>query len=125
MWSSQHRMNNIIPLSNQIHWNATWLFLNNNQKRTYNYTNFQLSSTKTFRIKNILNILPTLVHQHNLQPSQYIDITCNKCKQHEQFNHWMRCPNYNLLLSIIQNTIQNTISTQILKISNHELQNLH
>jgi hypothetical protein len=37
----------------------------------------------------------------------------------------MRCPNYNLLLSIIQNTIQNTISTQTLEISNHQLQNLH
>src|SRR5260363_159753 len=51
MWSSQYRIQQIIPLTQQIDWNATWLHLNHNHKCTYNYTNFQLCSQKSFQIK--------------------------------------------------------------------------
>jgi ribonuclease HI len=125
MWSSQHRMNNIITRSKNINWNATWLFLNNNHKRSYNYTNFQLSSKKSFRIKNLLHILPTLSYSHNLYPSLFPNINCITCNQHEQPYHWITCPNNNKLLSIIHNAIINTINLASLEISNNELQNLH
>jgi ribonuclease HI/endonuclease/exonuclease/phosphatase family metal-dependent hydrolase len=125
MWSSQHRMNNIITRSKNINWNATWLFLNNNHKRSYNYTNFQLSSKKSFRIKNLLHILPTLSYSHNLYPSLFLNINCITCNQHEQPYHWITCPNNNKLLSIIHNAIINTINLASLEISNNQLQNLH
>ena len=106
MWSSQHRMNSIITSSKNIDWNATWLFLNNNQKRSYNYTNFQLSSSKSFRTKNLLHILPTLSYFYNLYPSFFPNINCITCKQHEQLNHWINCSNNSKLFSIITMQLQ-------------------
>ena len=48
MWSLQNRIQHIISIATQIDWNATWLFLNNNHKSSYNYTNFQLCQSKSF-----------------------------------------------------------------------------
>ena len=118
-------MENIIPISHQIDWNATWLFLNNNHKRSYNYTNFQLSNSKTFHIKNLLNILPTLAHLHCLYPTTFNNNLCITCNKHEQNHHWLICPNNNILLSIIQQAIKDTFTQQVLDISVTELSALY
>jgi len=122
MWSSQHRISNIIPISSQIDWNATWLYLNNNHKRTYNYTNFQLSHSKSHKVKILLNILPTLTNLHTLYPQHFPDNNCITCNTHEHSLHWMLCPNPTKLNNIIQQTIHNTISS--LDIPTHDLLDL-
>ena len=109
MWSSQNRMNQIISISNQINWNSTWMYLNNNHKRTYNYTNFQLSHSKSFRIKNILNSLPTLHNMHYLYSHIYNSINCISCNSHEQNIHWAICSNTISYYTILSQTISQTI----------------
>ena len=110
MWSSQNRMNNIIPLSSQINWEATWIYLNNNTNRTSSYTNFTLSNSKSFKIKLQLNILPTLFHLHNLFPEVITSNSCITCHVPEHSLHWIFCPNSTLLTNLIQETITETIS---------------
>lgn len=125
MWSSQNRIQNIIPISGHIDWNATWLYLNNNHKRTYNYTNFQLSQSKTFRIKNLLNSLPTLSHFHNLYPNIYTNINCISCNTYEHSYHWIICPNSTPISSIISQTITQTLTPNSIDLSEHQLSQLH
>ena len=114
-------MNQIIPISNQIDWNSTWMYLNNNHKRTYNYTNFQLSHSKSFRIKNILNSLPTLHNMHYLYPHIYNWINCISCNSHEQNIHWAICPNTISYYTILSQTISQTIPHLLPELSNHEI----
>jgi len=83
MWSSQQRMENILPLSSQINWNATWKYLNNNNKRSSLFTNFKLLQEKTFKIKLMLKILSTMLHFHSLYPLIYPNSNCSSCNRHE------------------------------------------
>ena len=39
MWSSQKRASEWAHFSHFIDWNATWLYFNNNQKSSNNFTN--------------------------------------------------------------------------------------
>ena len=110
MWSSQNWMNNIIPLSSQINWEATWIYLNNNTNRTSLYTNFTLSNSKSFKIKLQLNILPILFHLHNLYPEVITSNSCITCHASEHSLHWILCPNPILLTNLIQETIAETIT---------------
>ena len=125
MWSSQHRMNNIIPLSSQIDWNATWLYLNNNTKRTNNYTNFSLNQSKSFKIKILLNILPTLHHLNELYSNSFPHNNCITCQTPEHQLHWLLCPNPTNLTNIIIETISEVINNSSLDITQSQLQQLY
>ena len=125
MWSSQHRMNNIIPLSPQIDWNATWLYLNNNTKKTNNYTNFSLNQSKSFKIKILLNILPTLHYLHELYPDNFQHNSCITCQTPEHLLHWLLCPNPINLTSIIAETITKIINHSLLDITQLQSQQLY
>src|SRR6185436_8733143 len=59
LWSSQKRNDEWTPLAHHINWNSTWLYFNHNQKSTYNLTNFKFNQSKSFKIKTLLNELPT------------------------------------------------------------------
>ena len=122
MWSSQHRLSNIIPISNLIDWNTTWLYLNNNYKRTYHYTNFQLSQSRSHKIKILLNILPTLANLHALYPTNFPTINCITCNIHEHPFHWLLCPNTSTLNNIIHQAILDNINTSLLDITTTDLQ---
>jgi len=86
-------MQNISHIFKYINWNATWLFLNNNQKRSSNFTTFQLSHQKFFWIKNLLNELPTLSHLHQLYPNIFTYNNCLSCNSQEDAQHWLFCSN--------------------------------
>jgi len=124
MWSSQNCIQHIIPFSTSIDWQATWLFLNNNQKRSSSYTNFQLSSIKSFRIKNLLNILPTSTYLYNLYPNKFTKYTCPHCNQNDSYSHWLYCSNQPTLSNIIQNCITQIITAQSLNLDTIQVQQL-
>ena len=124
MWSSQHRMNNIISISSQIDWNSTWLYLNNNTKCTNNYTNFQLNQSKSFKVKLLLNTLPTLFHFHKLYPQLINNANCITCNSLEHPFHWLTCPNTVNLSKVISESIITTITYRTLDISSIQLQEL-
>jgi hypothetical protein len=125
MWFSQGRMQDIIPIAKYINWNATWLFLNNNQKRSNTFTNFQLSHSKSFRIKNLLLDLPTLNHFHQINSTIFSHQNCLTCNIPETKLHWLYCPRITPVTTIIQNSIQEIVNISLLEISVHQLQQLH
>jgi ribonuclease HI len=125
MWSSQNRVQDIVSLSEYIDWNATWLFLNNNQKRSNNFTNFQLSHSKSFRIKNLLSDLPTLNHFHQINPTIYPHQNCFSCNIPETELHWLYCSYNTSITLIIKTSIQEIITSSSLDISTPQLQELH
>ena len=118
-------MENILPLSSQINWNATWKYLNNNNKRSSLFTNFKLLQEKTFKIKLMLKILPTMLHFHSLYPLIYPNSNCPSCNRCENEVHWLMCPNISNLNTIISSTIQQFFHQTRLDITNSKLQELH
>jgi uncharacterized protein YqfB (UPF0267 family) len=118
-------MENILPLSPLINWEATWLFLNNNHKRSTSYTSFSLCHEKTFKVKLMLGILPTLSHLHSLYPTIYPDKYCISCNTYDSQLHWLTCPNSHILNSTIINTIQQFFNNSRLDITTIQLQELH
>src|SRR6185295_7630172 len=118
-------MENILPLSSQINWNATWLYLNNNYKKSTSYTNFTLCHKKTFKIKSMLGILPTLSHLHSLYPTIYPNSYCITCNTFDGQLHWLLCPNSQTLNSTITNTIQQFFNYSWLDITTIQLQELY
>jgi len=125
MWSSQHRIENTIPIATQINWNATWAYLNNNNKRSSLYTNFKLCQDKAFKIKIMLNILPTLSHLHLTYPATFSNINCISCNAHEGQWHWLTCPNTPNLSFMMNDTIQQFFNSSRLEVTNTKLQELH
>ena len=124
MWSSQNQIQHIIPIATQIDWNATWLFLNNNHKRSYNYTNFQLCQSKLFRINNFLPILPTLLYLNSLNPKHSKHTKCISCNQSESQFHWLFCTSYNNISQIIHNTITQFSFSDLSDITNIQIQQI-
>src|SRR5690349_2615177 len=113
------------PLATQIDWNATWLYLNNNHKKSSSYTNFKLCQEKTFKIKLIFNLLSILPNLHSIYPQYFPNINYISCNSHESQMHWLTCPNASNLNTIITNTIQHFLQTSRLDITNTQIQELH
>jgi hypothetical protein len=61
MWLSQNCNSKCLPYTNDIDWNSTWLYLNNNSKCSNLSTSLKLNTIRSFRIKLILNE-PLLCH---------------------------------------------------------------
>jgi len=51
LWTSQHRFQQWSTIASNINWEATWLYINNNQKVSNFVHSFHSSTLKTFRIK--------------------------------------------------------------------------
>ena len=127
MWSSQNRNQTWAHLYDQINWNSTWLYLNNNNKRSYKFTNFKLSKLKTFRIKLLHNELPTPSHLQKYYPNIIPNNKCFKCNQIDSELHWITNHNNNILQEIILlsvNEILNTANLEITQSQLYTLQNL-
>jgi ribonuclease HI len=125
LWSSQKRMQKISYIFKYIDWNTTWLFLNNNQKQSHNFTTFQLSHQKSFRIKNLLNELPTLLHLYNLHPNIFTHNNCLSCNNQEDPQHWLFCSKNQSINTLILQTIKDFFTPTILNLSTQTTQELH
>jgi hypothetical protein len=109
IWSSQHRTSEWAHFAHFIDWNATWLYFNNNQKSSNNFTNPKLNHLKSFKIKNLLNDLPTYSHFHKRHPSTFPSPDCFHCSTPTSPTHWLTCLNHQLLDQIIHTTISKVI----------------
>src|SRR6185436_11995151 len=107
-----------------INWNSTWLYVNYNQKSTYNLTNFKLNQSKSFKIKTLLNELPTQYLYHKIYPLTFYNINCFHCNSTNSSLHWYTCANPSLLDSIISNAITDSINLANLDFSNNQIKEL-
>src|SRR5260363_321861 len=90
----------------------------------HNYTNFQLCQSKSFRIKNLLHMLPTLPYINSLNSKYSKHTRCISCSQPENQFHWLYCTHYNNITQIIQNTITQFAFSEIPDITALQIQQL-
>jgi ribonuclease HI len=123
LWSSQNRFQQWTEISTKIDWQATWLYINNNQKISNFSHSFQSSTLKSFRVKLLLDDLPTphILHKRN---SSYPNI-CHQCNQTSTSLHWVTCPSPQLLNNLITNSLSTILKPSTLNISQNTVFNLH
>jgi ribonuclease HI len=124
LWSSQHRAQEWSHFSHLIDWKASWLYFNNNQKVLHNFTNPKLNHLKSFKIKMLLNILPTHAYLHSIYPSIFISPNCFSCNHPDTPSHWYSCPDNTLLTQTINTSIHDIISNNNLNLPPYQLNNL-
>ena len=124
MWSSQKRNNEWAHINHYINWKSTWLYLNHNQKPTSNFTSFKLNQSKTFKIKILLNQLPTYFSHHNTYPTIFPNVNCFRCNFPDSHSHWLTCSNSSLIINIINSSIQHILSKADLNLSTSQLYEL-
>src|SRR5205085_8866188 len=88
------------------------------------YTNYKLSKTKTFRVKNLLSNLPTISQLHKYYPNIIKTKQCIHCDQSDDSIHWLFCPNSQLIFDIIKSNIQSNFTTNNLDILPSQLLHL-
>ena len=111
MWSSQKCNIEWENYASEIEWNPTWHYINNNQKVTTKITSSKLNQMKAFRVKNLLNDLPTYYHLHTTFPKIYYAPTCFSCNNTDSTSHWLTCYDPQTLNKIVHSSI-NTIITK-------------
>ncbi|RIB14939.1 hypothetical protein C2G38_2193640 [Gigaspora rosea] len=123
LWSSQNRFQQWLPISQYINWNATWLYINNNQKISNYSHSFHSSTLKSFRIKILLDDLsaPHILHRRN--PSY--PNTCHLCQQASEPLHWIICPTSEPLFQLIKDFLAHILSPNKLEITNLAAENLY
>jgi ribonuclease HI len=109
MWSSQNRNSEWLQFTDDIDWQSTWLYINNNSKRSNLSTNLKSNTIKSFRIKLLLNELPTLSRLHLHYPSLITTNQCNYCNSNDNSTHWLYCPNNSTLPNIINTATSQTL----------------
>ena len=124
MWSSQKRNKEWAHINHYIDWKSTWLYLNHNQKPTSNFTSFKLNQSKTFKIKVLLNQLPTYFSYHNTYPTIFPNVNCFRCNFPDSHLHWLTCSNSSLIINIINSSIQHILSKADLNLSTSQLYEL-
>ena len=117
MWLSQNRNQQQAHLYDEINWNSTQLYINNNNKRSSKFTNFKLSKLKTFRIKLLHNELLTLSHLHKYYPNTISNNKCFKCNQTDLELHWITNHYTNILQEIILQSVTETLNNTNLEIT--------
>src|SRR5690349_10967826 len=65
---------------------------------------------KAFRVKNLLNILPTYFHFYNITPEIYQANTCFFCNSQDSSTHWLNCHSSQTLNQIINLSIAEIIN---------------
>ena len=123
LWTTHNRFQPWLLLSEYIHWDATWLYLNNNQKVSNFAHSFQSSTLKTFRINLLADELPAPHILHKRNP-HYFNL-CHNCQQTSSTLHWAICPNSNLLNNLIHNSIQSILTPSKLQASTNIANQLH
>jgi ribonuclease HI len=124
VWSSQNRNDEWTHLNTKIDWRATWLFFNHNHKPTSNFTNFKLNQLKSFKIKTLLNELPTYFFYHKRYPNIFHNTHCFHCGSVDSISHWRTCTNPALFNHIIFTSITvylNSIDLNLSTAEHHEL----
>jgi hypothetical protein len=124
MWSSQKRNNEWSHINHYIDWQSTWLYLNHNQKPSSNFTSFKLNQSKAFKIKALLNELPTYFSFHNIYPTIFTNTNCFRCNLPDSHSHWLTCLNPSLITNIINSSIQHILSKADLDLSTSQLHEL-
>jgi len=123
LWSSQNRFQQWLPISQYINWNATWLYINNNQKISNYSHSFYSSTLKSFRIKILLDDLPAPHILHRRNPSY--PNTCHLCQQASEPLHWIICPTSEPLFQLIKDSLAHILSPNKLEITNLAAENLY
>src|SRR6185295_4847074 len=123
LWITQNHFQKWHKILNQVNWQATWLYINNNQKISNFSHSFQSSALKSFRIKILLDDLPTphILHKRNHLSSPI----CHQCQQISSHLHWTTCPSNQLLSSLIDISLQHTLNTKTLNTTLNTITNLH
>ena len=111
MWSSQQRNQEWSQVNHKIDWRSTWLYFNHNHKPTHNITNFKLNQLKSFKIKTLLNELPTHSLYHNLYPTTFQHTICFHCGALDSPLHWLNCSSSTLLQYIINTCINQYLNS--------------
>ena len=106
-WHALNRTNNWNDIRKHTDWDLTHKFINYNNKPNTCTTHSKYSQLKSFKIKFLLNELPTLLNLHNRKPKVYPNPTCNRCTKHIEDNfHWLECNANSLSLNqLIQQSI--------------------
>jgi ribonuclease HI len=123
LWSSQNRFQQWSQILPNINWPATWLYLNNNQKISNLTHSFQSSILRSFRVKILLDDLPT-PHILNKRYPSYSP-TCHQCNNISTPLHWTTCQSSLQLHNLINNSLNIILNTSTLDLSQNSIQNLH
>ena len=114
LWSSQHRFQQWSSILSNINWPATWLYLNNNQKISNLTHSFKSSTLRSFRVKILLDDLPTPHILHKRYPSY--SPTCHQCNNISIALHWIICPSTLQLHNLINSSLNTTLNTSTLRL---------
>src|ERR1043165_4757719 len=112
----------ILGLSNRLE--TTWLYFNHNQKTTHNFTNFKLNYLKSFKIKTLLNELPTYFHFYKIYAHIFYNTNCFHCSLPDSPTHWRLCSNSSLISNLIQTSISEHINQADLNLSKNQQKEL-
>jgi len=123
LWITQNRFQKWHKILNQVNWQATWLYINNNQKISNFSHSFQSSTLKSFRIKILSDELPAPHILHKRYP--LCPPTCHQCHQTSSHLHWTTCPSNQLLLSLIDTSLQHTFNSNTLDTTPNIITNLY
>src|SRR5260363_415432 len=90
-WSSQNRVEKL-KKKMEIDWKVTYESLNIESRLLARYTSTKASIIKSFKVKMMINELPTLLNIYYRNKKNEKDPTCPRCEnEYEDQTHWMWC----------------------------------
>ena len=90
-WSSQNRIENL-KKKTEIDWKTTYNGLNIESRPLARYTSTKASIIKSFKVKMMINELPTLLNMYYRDTKKEKDPMCPRCeKEYENQTHWIWC----------------------------------
>jgi hypothetical protein len=125
-WHSQHRTRIWEPYRTDIDWNAVLENINTNCSATSRSTHPKYSLLKAFKIKMLLDELPTALNLAQRNSQKYKSTKCKRCNTRTENNqHWVQCSKNKITLSqivrkctqdLLKNKVQPTIINQIIEL---------
>src|SRR6185437_6278534 len=90
-WSSQNRIENL-KKKTEIDWKTIYNGLNIESRPLERYTSTKASIIKSFKVKMMINELPTLLNMYYRDTKKEKDPMCPRCeKEYENQTHWIWC----------------------------------
>jgi len=119
-WHALNRTKHWNDIRQDTNWDLTHKFLNYNNKPNTHTTYPKHSQLKSFKIKFLLDELPTLLNLHYRKPITYTNPTCNRCTTHiENNSHWLECTaNPTSLNQVIQQTTSKFFTKNKIELQN-------
>src|SRR6185295_15697527 len=119
-WHALNRTSHWNIIRQNTNWDLTHQFINYNNKPNTRATHPKHSQLKSFKIKFLLNELPTLLNLHYRKPKTYTNPTCNRCTtQIENNSHWLECTANSISLNqLIQETTQKLFTKHKIETNN-------